>query len=230
METKIIIDIICIHCGNKVQLQKKRSQEQCKFVCPACKHKLHILFNTTIEPQTYSFFSVSPQEHKDDSKKDENPNNQAAENKGQNIDKKKTIYKKDKSKPHLFDNIPGESEDKPIAKNRPTLKDTIYLTRKKMFGFVVERYQLSEGRTIIGREDDEEPSDISLSGDDTISRRSISIDIVADEFGFDYIMKVLNASNPVSVNGKQIYIGEKVYLDFGDIITIGKTNLKFDNK
>ncbi len=230
METKIIIDVICIHCGNKVQLQKKRSQEQCKFVCPACKHNLHILFNTTTAPQMYSFFSVNPNEHKESSKKDEASNNHAENKKSQNIDKKKTVYKKDNSKPHLYDYIPGETEDKPIAKNRPTLKDTIYLTRKKMFGLVAERYQLSEGRTIIGREDAEEPSDISLSGDETISRRSISVDIVADEFGFDYIMKVLNASNPVLVNGKQVYIGEKVYLDFGDIITIGKTNLKFDNK
>ena len=229
METKIIIDVVCIHCGNKVQLQKKKLQQQCKFVCPACKRPLHILFNTTIEPQTYSFFAISPQVHNVDSKKEE-PNNQAENNQQQEAGKKKTIYKKDKNKPQSYDNIPGEYDDKPIHKNRPKFKDTIYLTRKKLLGFVVERYQLFEGRTIIGREDNEAPSDISLCGDDTISRRSISIDIVADDYGFDYIMKVLNASNPVRVNGKQIHIGEKVYLDFGDIITIGKTNLTFDNK
>lgn len=97
-------------------------------------------------------------------------------------------------------------------------------------GLVAERYQLKEGRTVIGREDEEEPSDISLSGDDTISRRSIEINIVADEYGFDYILKVLNASNPVKVNGKEIRIGEKKYLDVGDMITIGHTTLRFDNR
>lgn len=97
-------------------------------------------------------------------------------------------------------------------------------------GLVAERYKLSEGQTIVGREDDEEPSDISITGDDTISRRSIAINIVADDYGFDYVLKVLNAANPVRVNGKQIRVGEKTYLDLGDVITIGRTNLKFDNQ
>lgn len=225
METKVVIDIICVHCGCKIQIQKKKAQEQCKLVCPGCKKKLHILFNTSNDSQTYSFFSV---EQTNSNGNNEESSLNEEEKKAR---KDKTIYKKDKHKAHSYDDIPGEDEEVlSKKKNRPKLRETLFLTRKKYLGLVSERYKLSEGQTVIGREDDEEPSDISISGDDTISRRSISINIVADDYGFDYILKVLSASNPVKINGKQIRVGEKVYLDLGDIITIGHTNLKFDNQ
>jgi len=231
METKVVIDVICIHCGIKIQLQKKKAQTQCKLSCPACKKGLHILFNTNVEPQTYSFLSVTQQNANSKSTKEdveEEPPMSEAEKKEK---KDKTIYKKDKKKARSYDDeIPGQEDDEIIHKKHPKLKESLFLTRKKFMGLVAERYKLSEGQTIIGRDDEEDPSDISISGDDTISRRSISINIVPDEYGFDYILKVLNASNPVRVNGKQIRVGEKVYLDLGDVITIGHTNLKFDNQ
>lgn len=231
METKVVIDVICIHCGSRIQLQKKKGQTQCKLLCPACKKGLHILFNTDVDPQTYSFLSVTQQSTNSKSTKenvDEEPPMSEAEKKAK---KDKTIYKKDKKKAHSYDDeIPGEEDDEVRHKKQLKLKESLFLTRKKFMGLVAERYKLSEGQTIIGRDDDEDPSDISISGDDTISRRSISINIVPDEYGFDYILKVLNASNPVRVNGKQIRVGEKVYLDLGDVITIGHTNLKFDNQ
>lgn len=59
METKVVIDIVCIHCGSKIQIQKKASQTQCKLLCPACKKGLHILFDIERDPQTYSFLSVN---------------------------------------------------------------------------------------------------------------------------------------------------------------------------
>lgn len=234
METKVVIDVVCIHCGCKIQLQKKVNQTQCKLICPspACKRSLHILFDVEKDPQTYTFFSANQQNSSSKSTKenvDDVPPISEAEKKAK---KDKTIYKKDKKKAHSYDSIPGE-DDEDIdkkAKKRPKLKESLFLTRKKFLGLVAERYKLSEGQTIIGRDDDEDPSDISITGDETISRRSISINIVPDEYGFDYILKVINASNPVRVNGKQVRVGEKVYLDLGDIITIGHTNLKFDNQ
>ncbi len=231
METKVVINVICIHCGSEIQLQKKKAQTQCKLLCPACKKGLHILFNTDVDPQTYSFLSVTQQSTNSKSTKenvDEEPPMSEAEKKAK---KDKTIYKKDKKKAHSYDDkIPGEEDDEVRHKKQPKLKESLFLTRKKFMGLVAKRYKLSEGQTIIGRDDDEDPSDISIYGDDTISRWSISINIVPDEYGFDYILKVLNASNPVRVNGKQIRVGEKVYLDLGDVITIGHTNLKFDNQ
>lgn len=229
MDTKIVIDVICVHCGIKIQLQKKKQQSQCKLVCPnpKCRHNLHILFDTSKDPQTYSFLSTSQSGAFNQSS--DNEESQSSEQTKK--DKKKTIYKKDKKAAHSYeDEIPGEEDIQDTKKKHPVLRESLFLTRKKFMGLVAERYQLKEGRTVIGREDDEEPSDISLSGDDTISRRSIEINIVADEYGFDYILKVLNASNPVRVNGKEVRIGEKKYLDVGDMITIGHTNLRFDNR
>lgn len=232
MDTKVIIDVVCVHCGSTIHMQKKKMQEQCKLVCPGCKHPLHVLFNITNDPQTYSFLSVAQESPKKDEGKaqEETPVDKEA----QKAKKDKTVYKKDKHKARSYDDeIPGEEdseEENHHKKRHPKLHESLFLTRKKLFGLIAERYKLSEGKTIIGRDDDDEPSDISLTGDDTISRRSISIDIVPDEYGFDYILKVLNAANPVRVNGKQIRVGEKTYLDLGDVITIGHTNLKFDNQ
>lgn len=231
METKVVIDVVCVHCGSKIHMQKKKMQEQCKLVCPGCKHPLHILFNINNDPQTYSFLSVV-QNSNNGQAQDQNVQQENKE--AQKAQKDKTIYKKEKNKAHSYDDeIPGEEdsdEERHQKKKHIKLRESLYLTRKKLFGLVAERYRLSEGKTIIGREDDDEPSDISLTGDDTISRRSISIDIVPDDYGVDYILKVLNAANPVRVNGKQIRQGEKTYLDLGDIITVGHTNLKFDNQ
>lgn len=232
MDTKVVIDVVCVHCGSTIHMQKRKMQEQCKLVCPGCKHPLHILFNITNDPQTYSFLSIAQESHrKEGEEKQEEPQ---IDNETQKAKKDKTVYKKDKHKARSFDDeIPGEDEfeeDNHRKKKHPKLCESLFLTRKKLFGLIVERYKLSEGKTIIGRDDDDEPSDISLTGDDTISRRSISIDIIPDDYGFDYILKVLNASNPVRVNGKQIRVGEKTYLDLGDVITIGHTNLKFDNQ
>lgn len=231
MDTKVVIDVVCVHCGCIIHMQKKKMQEQCKLVCPGCKHPLHILFNINNDPQTYSFLSVEQDSKKG---KEQDQNTQQEDKEAQKAQKDKTIYKKHKHKAHTYDDeIPGEEdsdEDCHHKKKHIKLRESLFLTRKKLFGLVAERYKLSEGKTIIGREDEDEPSDISLSGDDTISRRSISIDIIPDDYGFDYILRVLNAANPVRVNGKQIKQGEKTYLDLGDVITLGHTNLKFDNQ
>lgn len=232
METKVVIDVVCIHCGSKIQLQKKVRQTQCKLLCPACKKELYILFDTEQDPQTYSFLSVTPNSPNSKSTQENSDGNQTISEAEKKAKKDKTIYKKDKKEAYSYDDIPGEDDENTEKKNkkRPKLRETLFLTKKKFLGLVAERYKLSEGQTIIGRDDDDDPSDISITGDATISRRSISINIVPDEYGFDYILKVLNAANPVKVNGKQVRVGEKVYLDLGDIITIGHTNLKFDNQ
>jgi len=232
MDTKVIIDLICVHCGTVIQIQKKKNQPQCKLTCPACKKNLHVLFDLTKDPQTYSFISVVQPKNEEQHSGETEEKSPKQEEKEQ-VNKNKTVYKKNSNRAKHYDGIPGEDEENEGHKSKkktPRLREPLFLTRKKFLGLVAERYKLSEGTTIVGRDDEEEPSDISLSGDDTISRRSISISIVADEYGFDYIMKVLNAANPVRLNGKTLRVGEKVYLDLGDVITIGHTNLKFDNR
>ncbi len=232
MDTKVIIDLICVHCGTVIQIQKKKNQPQCKLTCPACKKNLHVLFDLTKDPQTYPFISIA-QSNKEENHSGGTQEKDSKQEEKEKVNKNKTIYKKNHDRAKHYDGIPGEDDEKDVYKSKTKtsrLREPIFLTRKKFLGLVAERYKLSEGTTIVGRDDDDEPSDISLRGDDTISRRSISISIIADEYGFDYIMKVLNAANPVRLNGKPLREGEKVFLDLGDVITIGHTDLKFDNR
>lgn len=233
MDTKVALDIVCIHCGALIHIQKKKSQTQCKLVCPGnnCHKNLHILFDTTQSPQTYSFVSTNVTKENEESENHSEQEERLDEAK-KKAQKDKTIRDKSKHKQsHIsHDDDDDEEEDRPKkSKNKPRLRETLYLTRKKYFGLVTDRYRLKEGKTIIGRADDDEPSDISLSGDDTMSRRSISIEIVADDYGFDYILRVLNAANPVKINGKQLRTGEKYFLEIGDTIKIGNTLLTFEN-
>ena len=108
------------------------------------------------------------------------------------------------------------------------MKDRIYLTHFRFWGLIKDRYRLREGTTIIGRYDEDYPSDISLKGDNMISRQSIAIIIEADEYGFDFKLRVQNATNPVKVNGKRIKVGEELLLEFGDAIQLGNSKLIFD--
>lgn len=231
MDTKILIDVVCVHCGSTIHMKKKKTQTNCKITCPGCQHPLNILFDVNADPQIYSFLSqpIPKAEKAGESAQDSQNETPRPE-----MPKHKTIYKKHHERARYYeDEIPGEDHVKQYSNkshSRPKLRESLYITRKKMFGLVSERYKLRVGETIIGREDDELRSDIGLTGDSSISRRSISINIVADEYGFDYVLKVLNASNPVLLNGKQIFKGEKEFLELGDVITIGHTNLKFDNQ
>lgn len=260
MDSKITVEVSCIHCGTVLNFNKKESLKKLSFTCPGCKHPLYILFDTTVTPQTYSFqapplkpagkttedIAQDTQEEQQETpqgQSDKEVRQSSASEKSEKeeqevreqANKHKTVYKKKIEKARVYDDrIPGEDEEPDThVKRNPVsrkLKDPLYLTRKKLFGIVSERYPLQEGKTVIGRLDYDDPSDISIEGDTTISRRSICIDIRADKYGFDYILKVLNASNPVRVNGKELQIGETKYLDLGDIITLGHTNLKFDNQ
>lgn len=92
-----------------------------------------------------------------------------------------------------------------------------------------QKFQLYEGTTTVGRFDEDTPSDISIRGDETMSRRSIAIIIEEEDGIFDFKLRVLNATNKVKVNDKMIKEGAEVYLEFGDLIMLGNSKFKFDN-
>ncbi len=235
MDSKIEMTVVCIHCDTPIVIAKKIEKAECKFTCPECHHKLHVLFNTSVNPQTYSFISVnqpggnqhSSQNAQSEEKKD---GGHSEEPKKEKPNKDKTVYKKKVERAEYYDDvIPGE-ESTPKKKKSHRTPPPIFLTRKKFFGFLTEKYQLKSDKTTIGREDDDDPSDIMFSCDSRMSRKSISIEVKEDDYGFDFVLKVLNATNPVFLNGKELRNGEKTYIDFGDTITLGDTDLIFDNK
>lgn len=162
----------------------------------------------------------------------EEPRNDSPEEKASRKPKHATVHKKTHGEAKSYDYVPGEDpeegeETSPKKKKSNYLREPLILTRKKLFGLKGEQYRIVSCKTVIGRPDTYEPSDLNIPGDDTISRRSVVLEVNSDSYGSDYILKVLNASNPVFVNGKKLAEGDKKNLYFGDVITLGHTNLIF---
>lgn len=79
---------------------------------------------------------------------------------------------------------------------------------------------------VIGRADNDAPSDISITGDPSISRRCASIEHIDGR----YILSVLKTKNPISINGRELKTGESIELRYGDRIKMGKTTMEFADK
>lgn len=90
-------------------------------------------------------------------------------------------------------------------------------------------YSLPVGEHIIGRADKEQPSTISIKGDNSMSPRSVSITATFKlKEGFCYHLKVLNATNPVLHCDRALSEGEEIKLNFGDEIRVGHTLFRFE--
>ena len=63
-----------------------------------------------------------------------------------------------------------------------------------------------------------------------MSRRSVQVEVVCTERGYTFRLTVLNATNPVLHNDRQLKPGESVSLNFGDSITMGKTRFRFEKE
>lgn len=100
-------------------------------------------------------------------------------------------------------------------------------TGKLVWGRLIRKtYFLHEGDNYIGREDEEQPSDVSLK-DAYASRRSVKINVLPGEKGNSYKLTIENATNPVLINGAVQTVGNSVYLNFGDTIVLGNTTIIF---
>ncbi len=87
-------------------------------------------------------------------------------------------------------------------------------------------YTLHVGSNIIGRSDTDTVQDIAISGDMTISRRSVELTVGITGGRYSYMLKVLNAKNLVYVNDTPLHTGETIALHLGDIVLMGSTKLK----
>ena len=179
---------------------------------------LIILFFKTVKFQFNGFFIYKKK-------------NNFGEDVNAGIHKKETIYgEKNKHKtPHNVYNDIDDEDDDFFPKKRHRLRERIFLTHITWFGLRNQKFQLYEGTTTVGRFDEDTPSDISIRGDETMSRRSIAIIIEEEDGIFDFKLRVLNATNKVKVNDKMIKEGAEVYLEFGDLIMLGNSKFKFDN-
>lgn len=125
-------------------------------------------------------------------------------------------------------NRSGNRADKGRRVKSEPLPFRVFLLRKKLLGLVTEEYDLNSGFNVVGRYDPENQSEVAISGDDSISRRSVRIDVLSDHGDVECILRVLNSYNPIIVNGREIHRGEECYLRFGDTILLGHTKLKLE--
>jgi pSer/pThr/pTyr-binding forkhead associated (FHA) protein len=85
------------------------------------------------------------------------------------------------------------------------------------------KFSIEKQRMLIGRGDD---NDISID-DDLISKEHAVLEVIMsplDESKFEFYLQDLDSTNHTFVNGDQIRLFK---LRNGDIIQIGRTNLKF---
>lgn len=88
-------------------------------------------------------------------------------------------------------------------------------------------YVLRPGVNIIGRTDLNQASDCQLD-DGFVSRRSVEIMVDRDGYGrYSFQFSVIHTANPILVNGKELTVGSRIYLNYGDIIKLGNTILTF---
>lgn len=120
-----------------------------------------------------------------------------------------------------------------MSDNGPTQKvrmhtGNIQTTGKLVWGGFLRRknYILHEGTNYIGRNDSEIPSDVNID-DEYVSRRSILIEVARAPKGFTYKLTVKKCTNPVLINGKELAVGNCIYLNYGDTILVGNTTLTF---
>lgn len=233
MDTKIIIEVICPYCRSKLMMRKKREVTSMAIACPGndCGKKLHIIFDTTKDPQTYKVLDAVCEKEPNSKDKAFYENNNSDKEIDIGAQKKQTVYGKNKhNTPHnIYNDMDDDDVEGPKHVKHHRLRERIYLTHITWFGLRNQKFQLYEGTTTIGRYDEDDTSDIMICGDDTMSRRSVAIIIEEVDGIYDYKLKVLNATNKVKVNDQRIKEGAEVYLDFGDIIMLGNSKFKFDN-
>lgn len=117
--------------------------------------------------------------------------------------------------------------DTPRDTASPALRVTIH---RPLLPDTVRDYPLPlTGAVTVGRADDSQPSDIAITGDTSVSRRSAVIEAYPGPHGSTYALRVVKTLNPIRVNDREIMQGESVGLSFGDIIIMGKTLMQFVN-
>lgn len=100
---------------------------------------------------------------------------------------------------------------------------TARLVHKHRFG-KNEEWPVTKKCVIIGRADALSHSDIEIN-DPYISRQSVELVVRSGPSGNTFQLRVLKTTNPVLVNNKPLTPGTPLYLDFGDILQLGKTLL-----
>lgn len=100
----------------------------------------------------------------------------------------------------------------------------------KVNGFLKrnEIFKLRDGKNVIGRFDHQSQSDIAISGDNFMSRRSVEIEVKTVMGGYSYVFTILKSANPIVYNKKEYRAPYSRELKFGDTFVLGETTFRFE--
>lgn len=97
---------------------------------------------------------------------------------------------------------------------------------------VVQTGQICElrvGSQILGRLATSGTADIQIGSDtykdEYMSRRHVQIDVIQTKIGIEHHLVEIGSKNIIQLNGVDIQRGDEIILNFGDKITLGKTEL-----
>ena len=129
----------------------------------------------------------------------------------------------------------GKTDNKK-GKNEKTVTVPAMIVEESSRGMLVwrkfliqNRVCLNDGINTIGRKYDGEPTTVAIN-DKYISRNSAVINVINSERGTTFQFVVKKTKNPILVSGRQVKVGEIIYLHFGDTIQMGHTVLTFKTR
>ena len=92
-------------------------------------------------------------------------------------------------------------------------------------GTTNQRCPLKMGTNVIGRIAQSGKADIQITQDPYMSRRHLQIDVVKTPHGIEHHLVEINSKNIIVLNGKPIQRNDILNLQFGDKLTLGKTDV-----
>lgn len=220
MELKEILDITCPYCKNAIRMRNPKKAGTYELQCPHCGKK----FRMTMVDREEDPYEQANRQAAEQAAAQRAAEQAAAQRAAEQAAAQRAAEQAaaQRAAQQAAAQQPGMVNPKPASKPTKLLRTGTFeagcLKVKQV------RYDLDREVTVVGRQSMESPSDISIAGDETMSRRSVAI--ICDQV--NYKLQVLNATNPVIFNDRKLNTGDCVYLTFGDKFVLGKTLIIFE--
>lgn len=236
---KIAVPFECPNCHIRKNVRKLPATPQAKIKCPGCGEELKLVFDVNADPQTAIVTLLSGVE---------TPASQLE------APRKETVYK---AMPEGFGQVtppsapgpavpppynprPSDPGPQPSAAkgtqllsnmSMPELREPVFVCRLggRRRNKVEDRYRIGAGTVTIGRIDPVTLSDIMFDRDLEMSRRSVELSVIPTEYETVLKLRVLKATNPVTVGFHTLVEGETMAIHFGEVFTIGRTSIVVTN-
>lgn len=200
-------------CGKKFLVKHPGVAGARTYTCPGCGKKFNVRFEAPAAP---SIRDTKPADSG-------SPAAAAAHNPGINVG----VARKPANKTIMA----GEFNPGWTVATAPASAVLRVTMHRRFLPATVKTFNLNGyGAWTIGRHDPSQPSDIAITGDESVSRRCASIEATADAAGPIFLLRVIKTRNPIFINGRPMSNGESIQLQPGDNITMGKTAMVFSNK